>query len=167
MTRANAAPHHVCSRVVGTDHINALGHLEAGRYVILFETAIAPLFETIGLTNADLIARTPAGATLSPFLVEMHVTYQAELAAGDAVAITAQLLEHDARRARIMLQMTRSNDSRRAATCELLILNMDVTARKPAPWSDLQTKAWHSFAAMHSGVDAPAEAGRGIAPLKV
>lgn len=157
---------HVCDRDIGNDHINALGHLEAGRYVILFETAIAPLFQRIGLTDAKLIASGENGEVLSPFLVEMHVTYQAELDATDSVAITAQHLGHDARRARIFLVMTRKRDGRRAATCELMILNMDTGTRKPAAWTSVQRAAWDKLAADSGARAAPPEAGRAISAIK-
>lgn len=157
---------HVCDRNVGKDHINALGHLEAGRYVVLFETAIAPLFSTLGLTDERLLATAADGNTLSPFLVEMHVTYQAELGAGDTVSIFARHLGHDARRARLFLDMTRNRDGRRAATCELMILNMDTASRKPAPWSDAQIAAWTKLAAHGRTLPKPAEAGRAIAPVE-
>lgn len=165
-----ALPLAVLDLTIGTAHINALGHLEAGTYVTLFEKAIAPLFSRLGITDDRLLHTTDDSAILSPFLVEMHVCYIAELSTGDTVTISAQLLDVDAKRARLMLSMTKApkglSKAHQAATCELLILNMDTTARKPANWSTTQTAAWHKLRDQQSPLAPPPQAGRAIGPLK-
>ncbi len=165
---ANTAtlPLAVRNTTIGGDHINALGHLEAGTYVTLFETAIAPFFSRIGLTDERLLHTAANGTVLSPFLVEMHVSYFAELNPGDSVGIAAQLLDHDVRRARLMLTMTKHPHGRPAAACELLILNMDTVTRKPAAWSTTQAAAWQTLIRDQGLGPMPSHAGRAIGALK-
>ena len=92
---------HVMDACIEAHQTNALGHLRAAEYVALFDDAIMRFFAIAGLTGPDLKHR---GHT-TPFLMDLHATYLRELGAGDQVAITVQVLDVDARRARIFLQM--------------------------------------------------------------
>jgi acyl-CoA thioester hydrolase len=165
----SAHPLTVLDLTIGTAHINALGHLEAGAYVTLFEKTIAPLFSRLGITDDRLLHTDTSGAILSPFLVEMHVCYIAELNTDDAVTISAQLLDIDTKRAHLILSMTKAPKDHQkglqAATCELLVLNMDTSARKPANWSTTQGAAWHKLRDQQSRLPPPPQVGRAIAPL--
>lgn len=139
---------------------NAQGHLRAAQYVQLFDDAVMVFFPLTGLADADL----RHGET-SPFLMDLHTCYLAELRAGDAVTIKVQHLEHDARRARLIMSMHDDSSGRLAATTELLLINMGLTSRRPAPWSPEQLAIWQSLRAAHQSLPAPAQAGRAIGSL--
>lgn len=139
---------------------NVLGHMRAAEYVALFDDAFLRFIEVTGLTGPDL----RHGAT-SPFLLDLHAAYLKELRAGDRVRIAAQVLDVDPRRARIILLMADAPSGAKAATCELAILNMDMAARRPVPWSATQAPIWAELAAAHAALPAPPEAGRAIGPL--
>lgn len=139
---------------------NLLGHLRAAEYVALFDDAFQAFIRATGLTGEDL-----RHGTTSPFLLDLHATYLKELAAGDRVAISAQVLDWDQRRARLILLMQLAQGGAPAATCELLILNMDMASRRPAPWSDSQRSIWTELRTAHATAGMPAEAGRAIGPL--
>lgn len=145
-------------RSVEPEWVSALGHMRAAQYVALFDDAIMVMLPGLGIT--DRVLR--AGAT-SPFLSDLHATYLREVKGGERVHITGQLLEWDGRRVRIMLAMDVAGAP--AATCELLIVNMDLAARRPAAWSAAQAAAWTALAAAHAALPRPATAGRAVASL--
>lgn len=129
--------------------------MRAAQYVALFDDAIMVMLPGLGLTDARL-----RHGTTSPFLSDLHATYLREVAGRAQVAITGQLLALDAKRARIMLAMQAEGET--AATCELLVVNMDLASRRPVPWSPAQADTWSRLAAAHASVGMPPTAGRSI-----
>jgi acyl-CoA thioester hydrolase len=143
--------------------VNALGHMRAAAYVDRFDDAFMVLFPRSGLTDERLLH----GRT-SPFLMDLHATYLAEVRAGEAVAIVGQLLEFDERRVRVILSMSKPEAGgapRLVATCELAILNMDLDSRRPTPWSPAQAAILARLLAAHRSLPTPPQAGRAIRPL--
>lgn len=157
---AFAAPLPLIETEIETGRVNVLGHMRAAQYVAVFDDAFLAFVAKTGLTGPDL----RHGST-SPFLLDLHATYLAEIKAGERVAVTAHVLECDARRARLMLVMQQMPAGRRAATCELAILNMDLVAHRPAPWSGEQAAIWAALIDAHRALAPPPEAGRAIGPL--
>lgn len=145
---------------VARSQVNALGHLKAAEYVRLFDDAIPVLFPLAGIADKDL-----RHANTSPFLMDLHACYLSELRPGETVEIAARHLDHDVRRARLMLTMDAVADGRLCATCELLLINMDVIARKPAPWSAAQLIGWDALRVAHASLPVLPQAGRAIGPL--
>lgn len=145
---------------VAPSQTNALGHLRAAAYVQLFDDAIPAFFTLTGIADADL-----RHGDTSPFLMDLHACYLSELGAGEVVRISARHLDHDPRRARLILFMHAVADNRLASTVELLLINMHVVARKPVPWSKVQLNGWLQLASAHSGLPMPRQAGRSIGAL--
>jgi len=136
--------------IVAASQTNALGHLKAAQYIVLFDEAFTALFVDHGLTDAEL----RHGMT-SPFLADLRATYMKELLPGARVAIAAQLLSFGDKHLRLLLLMTDSADGRMAATCELSIVNMNLDARRPAPWSPQQTAILDQLRSAHAGLPVP------------
>lgn len=155
------APLALIETAIEARRCNVLGHMRAAEYVALFDDAFLELIRLTGLTDQDL-----RHGTTSPFLLDLHATYARELRPGDRVAVSVQVLEQDARRARVILLMHLADGAATlAATCELAILNMDMSQRRPVPWSDAQRPIWAELVAAHGGLPAPPQAGRAIGPL--
>jgi acyl-CoA thioester hydrolase len=154
------APFVVHHATVAKSQVNALGHLKAAEYVRLFDDAINRFFPMTGLADTDL-----RHGDTSPFLMDLHTCYLSELRAGEAVVIAARHMEQDARRARLILTMTAAADGRLCATGELLLINMSLAARKPAPWSAIQLALWGELGAAHAALPVLPQAGRAIGPL--
>ena len=81
-------PLELVTLTVSKGQTNALGHLKASEYVRLFDDAVPVFFTATGLADQDL----RHGET-SPFLMDLHACYLAELGAGEAVRIAAHYLE--------------------------------------------------------------------------
>ena len=137
--------------------VNALGHMRAAEYVCRFDEAFMALFTRAGLTDEKLLH-----GKLSPFLMDLHACYLRELRERDAVTVAGHALEVDEKRCRIFLTMFLEPEAKLAATCELLIVNMDLGTRRPAPWSVKQGVIWTRMLAAHASLPRPPQAGRGI-----
>jgi acyl-CoA thioester hydrolase len=157
---AVGVPLAVHAATIAKSQTNALGHLRAAEYVRLFDDAINLFFPLTGLADADL----RHGST-SPFLMDLHTCYLSELRPGEAVQIAVHYLEHDPRRARLILTMMAAADGRMCATGELLLINMDIVARRPAPWSVSQGALWDQLQRAHASLPGLPQVGRTIGPL--
>lgn len=154
---------------VGAERCNVLGHMRAAEYVALFDDAFLEFIRLTGLTGLDL-----KHGTTTPFLLDLHATYLREIKPGDQVAIAVQVLDQDARRARIILLMHHRGQASTApapqpslaATCELAMLNMDMQEKRPVPWSASQQLIWAELRAAHATLPMPPQAGRAIGPLE-
>lgn len=154
----DGAPLALLETEVAPAWVSEFGHMRAAQYVTLFDDAIMVMLPGLGITDPKL----RHGPT-SPFLSDLHATYLREVGAGERITITGQLLGFDAKRARIMLAM--QADGAPAATCELLVVDMDLASRRPVPWSTAQAGIWTRLATAHAALPAPATAGRAVASL--
>src|SRR3954463_8828525 len=103
---------------VRKEWIDYNGHLNLAYYLVLFDTATDALWDQIGL-GPELRA-----TGLTTFAVESHILYRAELIAGDAVVVDAQILGLDAKRLHVAHEMRRNGAL--AALQELMFLCVDL-----------------------------------------
>ncbi|QIG51914.1 thioesterase [Nordella sp. HKS 07] len=105
------------------------GHFNMAYYNVLFDRAGDEVFDAIGL-GAAYVKR----ASCSFFTLEAHVTYLRELHAGDSVTVDVQFLDYDAKRIHYFEQMRHAGEGFIAATSELIIIHVDMTTRRSAPF---------------------------------
>ena len=106
------------------------GHLNMAYYNVLFDRAVDEVFELLGC-GADYVKQQQK----SFFTAEVHVRYLRELAAGDPVRMTVQLLDHDPKRLHYFEQLFHAREGWVSATSENMSLHVDMTERKAAPVS--------------------------------
>jgi acyl-CoA thioester hydrolase len=137
--------------------IDRNGHFNAGYYVVVFDTALVPWFDSFGLTGD--YRRQHAVTT---FTAENHVTYLREVHQGAPLEISAQLLGWDARRMHSFFRMRHATGAFLAATCEVLSLFVDARARRVAPIpSDIAARLERTML-LHAMLPRPAQAGRQV-----
>ncbi len=107
------------------------GHLNMAYYNVLFDRAVDEAYELVGI-GADYVKKRRR----SLFTAEVHLRYLRELHAGDAVRVTFQLLDYDAKRVHYFEQLFHADDGWVSATSENLSLHVDMDARKTVPFPD-------------------------------
>ena len=157
MRRAADAP--VLQTTVAPEWIDYNSHMNDAAYARVFSLACDALMDAIGLDDST---RRASGRTIYTLQVMLHYFHEAKL--GEAIAVSARVLERDAKRLRIWMEMTRASDGERLAASEQLLLSVDSSGPSPraAAWSDAVAGALERMAAEGEGIDAPPEAGRGI-----
>jgi len=133
------------------------GHFNMAYYNVLFDRAGDEAFEAIGL-GADYVKRT----NCSFFTLEAHVTYLRELDANDTVTVDIQFLDYDAKRIHYFEQMRHAVDGWIACTTELIVIHVDMSARKSSPFPPdvlANIKAMH---AAHASLPVPSQVGHRI-----
>ncbi len=133
------------------------GHMNVAYYTMAFDQAVDLVLEDelgIGETHA-------AAARQGPYALQNHISYLGELREGEAFVIAAQLVDCDRKRLHLVLEM-RHADGTRAAVCEQLLMNVDLEARRSAPYPDWAIDRCAQMKADHAELERPAEMGRPI-----
>ena len=134
------------------------GHLNMAYYNVLFDRAVDELYEVIGV-GPDYLNATGH----STFTAEVHVRYLRELRANDPVRVTIQLLAHDATRLHYFESLHHAEEGWLSATSENMSLQVDMAARKTAPFPEAIERRIATMMEAHAKLPFPDGAGRSIA----
>jgi len=108
-----------------------MGHMNVQWYVGKFDEGTWNFFNSLGITPTYLRDNNCGMAA-----VDQHITYSAELMAGDVITVRTRLIELSGRKMRYRHEMVNGETSKTAATCELLVVHLDTNARKSTPFPD-------------------------------
>ncbi|MEM1266466.1 MAG: carnitine 3-dehydrogenase [Pseudomonadota bacterium] len=128
------------------------GHMNEAHYLELGSKATDRFMELIG-ADAAYVA-----AGCSYFTVESHVRYLAEVAPGDRLTVTTQVLDGAGKKLHLFHRVER--DGTCAATVETLLLHMDLGTRRTSPPSAEVAANLKAWAAKHAALPLPDGAGR-------
>lgn len=132
------------------------GHLNMAYYHVLFDTALDVVLPPLGLGAAV------AGATgSSVFTAQAQVHYLRELNALDRVTVETRLIAHDAKRLHYV-QTMRHADGWVAAINEAVLLHVDLTTRRVAPWPGTVASNIAAAVAAHAALPMPEQVGRRV-----
>jgi acyl-CoA thioester hydrolase len=134
------------------------GHLNMAYYNVLFDRAVDEAFELLGIRPDYVKTRRH-----SCFTAEIHVRYLRELHAGEAVRVTFQLLDYDAKRIHYFEQLFHATAGWVSATSENMSLHVDLEAKKTAAFPSQTVKRLADMKASHARLPLPEAAGRRIA----
>lgn len=151
------APFTVEDLSVRPEWIDSNGHMNVAFYLRAFDMAFESIYEHLGL-GADELKATNA----STFSAEIHLTYQREVLEGDPLRITTQLLGFDSKRFHFIQCMYHAREGYLAATCEWLVLYIDMTRRKVAVIPESLQRHLARVLEAHAAVPIPPEVGRRI-----
>ncbi|RQH08916.1 thioesterase family protein [Paraburkholderia dinghuensis] len=113
------------ARVVYRDTVRAEwvdynGHLRDAFYMLIYSYATDALLDAIGLDTAQRDARGRSMYTL-----EAHLNYLREIKEGARVRVDVRVLEHDAKRVRVYLEMYSDEGVEPVSASEQLLLHVD------------------------------------------
>ena len=133
------------------------GHLNDACYLVIFSRATDGLMERVGLDEAG---RAATGHSI--FTLESHINYLNEVKQGVAVEVRTQILGADAKRIDVYHTLHRTGQDEVLAANEQMLLNVDMTTRKSAPFAPPVAPRVRALAEGHRGMERPAYAGRRI-----
>jgi acyl-CoA thioester hydrolase len=143
---------------VAPDWVDYNGHMNDAAYALVFSRAGDRWMDRIGL-GAEV--RQATGYTLYTLQIMLH--YFREAKAGAPLRVTAQLLEHDAKRARLWMELKSPLDGPVIAATEQLYLSVrQAEETRAASWRPETLARLQQMAAAHAGLPIPPQAGRGI-----
>jgi carnitine 3-dehydrogenase len=150
------APLALHEAVVSPEWIDYNGHMTEYRYLELLADTTDRFLPLIG-AGADY-----AASGRSYYTVETHIRHLGEAHAGDRLAVTTQLLGHDAKRVHLFHELRRADDGTRVATGEHMLLHVDATAGRAVAADAEVVAALERVAVAQAGLPLPNGAGRSI-----
>jgi len=106
-------------------------HMNVAFYVLIFDQSLDELLDHIELTRDY---RKQSGNTV--FVLETHVCYLQEVKEGDALEIYVRVVDCDAKRIHLFLEMYHRDEGFLSATSEQMILHIDASGPKAAAMPD-------------------------------
>ncbi|QGZ64174.1 thioesterase family protein [Paraburkholderia acidisoli] len=130
----NATAPLVYRDTVRADWVDYNGHLRDAYYMLIYSFATDALLDAIGL---DAAAREARGRSM--YTLEAHLNYLREVKAGARLRVEMRVLEHDAKRVRVYLEMYAEGDvavdgAAPVAASEQLLLHVDRAGPRAAPF---------------------------------
>ena len=150
------APLALHEAVVSPEWIDYNGHMTEYRYLEVLADTTDRFLPLIG-AGADY-----AASGRSYYTVETHIRHLGEAHAGDRLAVTTQLLGHDAKRVHLFHELRRADDGTRVATGEHMLLHVDATAGRAVAADAEVVAALERIAVAQAGLPLPNGAGRSI-----
>jgi len=133
------------------------GHLNMAYYNVLFDRAVDEVYELLGVGEPYVTKRRH-----SFFTAEVHLRYLREVHSGDAVRVTFQLLDFDAKRVHYFEQLFHATEGWVSATSENLAIHVNLDQKKAAPFPDDVAGRLAQMNASHTKLPLPEAAGRRI-----
>jgi len=151
---------HLLDESARPEWIDYNGHLYDGYYAVIFARATDEFLLRVGLTPE---VRAQTRHTI--YTLETHVRFLREVKEGATLRISCQLLDSDAKRARLYLTMQDVGRDILAATSEQMLISIDQSGAeaKSAPWLPASAKTLQQLSALHAQLPLPDGAGRSIA----
>jgi acyl-CoA thioester hydrolase len=135
-------------------------HMNVAYYVLIFDKAGETLVSDLGLSEAVTKA-----TDISWMVLENHVTYNNEVVLDQQVDVRAQLLDYDAKRLHLYLEMYGQNDDGTeylASTLEQMVMCVDLAARKGCNFPDNVAANIAQLVSQQEVLTAPDNIGRTI-----
>ncbi len=143
-----AAPVTVAQRRVQQEWIDYNGHMNVGYYGIAFDQACDVLLDAylgIGAAHVQAVGQ-------GPYILQSHQQYLAELMLDEPFTVQFRLLDHDHKRLHLFAQMWSDASGDLAATQECILMNVDHTTRRAAPYPDWAVARFAQMKSDHAGL---------------
>lgn len=142
---------------VRAEWVDYNGHMSEAYYVLVFGYATDAFYDLIGLDDAYRRRENRSVYTL-----ESHICYLREIGDGEALAVRSQVLDADAKRVRLFHAMYHGEQGALLATSELMLLHVDATGPRAAPFDEAIRSKLDKVATAHTELPRPERAGRSI-----
>ncbi len=145
------------TRQVAPEWIDYNGHMNVAYCTLAIDTSLDEIFDDLGIGVA-LVERLRMG----PMVLVNQIHYLAELLEGEPFHVELQVLDIDHKRMHTFATMIHEKKGIAAATYESLTANVDLEARKTAPYPPEAFEKIEALARAHAGLPRPKLAGASI-----
>ncbi len=151
------APLALHSERVRAEWLDYNDHMNVAYYVMVFDHASEAFVEYLGMGEA--YTRATRGSWV---VLEAHATFSRELRRDDPLRVETQVLGHDAKRVHLFHTLYHDAEGHQAATSELMLMHVDLEARRASPFPREVLERLREVAEAHARLSRPPEVGRVI-----
>jgi acyl-CoA thioester hydrolase len=144
------APARLWKETVRPEWLDYNGHLNEAYFVLIFSHATDAFMDRIGMDPASAERQVTSLYTL-----ETHIRYLGECKAGDQVEVATRLLGFDAKRYHCFHEMFIAGETGLLATAEMVMLHVDMSGPKSAPFPDPVRAELEALWQAHRDLPAP------------
>jgi acyl-CoA thioester hydrolase len=141
--------------VVKAEWIDWNGHMNLAHYITVFDQASGSFTRQLGLG-----APYRAAGFGQTFVLETHVTYDREAHEGDPLRVTTLLIDHDAKRMHLYMEMFHAEKGHLISTSERIGIHIDQRTRRSSPYHPLVLARIERMFEAHRQAPRPANVGR-------
>lgn len=152
------APVNLPEREVPAEWIDYNGHMNVAYYVMAIDQALDQFLENelgIGEKHA---ARVRQG----PYALQSHVHYLDEMLQGERFIVSVRLVDCDAKRMHLFIELLNADGHTVAATCEQMLMNVDLETRRSTPYPGWAQARMAAMLKAHSVLERPVQLGAPI-----
>lgn len=142
---------------VRDEWIDYNGHMNMAYYLLAFDHATDRFLDYLGVDEAYR-----ADGRFTTYTLEAHVTYERELKLHEPFRVRTQLLDRDEKRLHYFHEMYHAEDNFLAATNELMLLHVDRSGPRAAPFDEAPRARIEALWVVHRELVSPPQAGRTI-----
>jgi len=133
---------HLCSQTIQPEWIDYNGHMNVAYYMLVFDAGGDALLDYLGLDEAYR-----GRSRTSTYVLEAHINYERELLVDALVDIYLQLVDYDGKRIHYSLSMVHREEDFRAATCEIMLMQIDMRTTRGTAMPDFALERLAALAA--------------------
>lgn len=154
------APVTLAARKIPPEWIDYNGHMNVAYYTMAIDQTLDDFLEQeLGIGEGHT-ARVRQG----PYALQSHIQYLGEMLEGESFIPHVRLIDFDAKRLHLFVELFNTNGQRLAATCEQLLMNVDLETRRSTPYPDWAQDRMRAMLQAHGALKRPAQLG---APLGI
>ena len=143
--------------IIRPEWLDYNGHLNEAYYLLVFSHATDALLDLIGMDDGWRRAHR-----MTVYTLETHLRYLREVGVDARVEVDCRILQLDAKRLHLFHQMRGAGETALLATAEMLLVSIDATGPRSAPWADPVRAVLDRLQAAHAERPWPEGAGRSI-----
>lgn len=152
-----AKPIRSSTRTVEEGWIDYNGHMNVAYYTLAIDQLMDDIFDELGVGVALVESHK-----MGPMALVNQIHYIAEMMAGERFCIDLQILDSDLKRMHYFATMINLDKDQVAATYEGLSMNVDLVARKSAPYPPEALAKIEALTRAHAALPRPELAGAAI-----
>lgn len=130
-------------------------HLAVGGYMTIFDRATDCLRDHVGLGR-----QYGTEANRGMYVVEAHISYSRELAAGDAIEVGTLVVNVDAKKVHLYHEMRKLPERITASAIEMIVVHVDRRSGRSIPFPPSALDRLREMASLHAQEPLPALVGR-------
>ncbi|MEM9060448.1 MAG: thioesterase family protein [Pseudomonadota bacterium] len=157
MTDFEAKPIRTTTRAVPPEWIDYNGHMNVAYYLMAIDKSLDEAFDALGI-GIELVEKYRMG----PMALVNTINYLDELLEGQHYYCEFQVLDADHKRIHLFVTMHHVEKGTIAATYESLSMNVDLEARKSAPYPEHLASRVIALRDAHAGLPRPPQVGAEI-----
>lgn len=135
---------------VSPDWIDLYGHMNAARYVRVFDHMGYGLLNQLGVGE-----RYTDASQCGIYTVDIAVNYRRELLVNDPLELRLRVLAADQKRLLCLMELFQTRDGYLAATMEQLSIHVDLNTRRVVPFAEALAAQLQATASAHAAHPMP------------